>query len=91
MESLSENDLTDIDRKLTQHVPRRFGKAATILFETMEDEFTTRPGLPIQLYLGRLQGLVSAGTLEAKGDLRFIRFSEVRLHRTPSSNSDDVV
>jgi hypothetical protein len=68
-----------IDDALLATAKHRFQKVARIIVEVMQS-FSDRPsGIPDVYYAQRIAKLVEAGLLESQGNLRRMRFSEVRL------------
>ena len=63
-------------------VARIIGTAFTLL----RDEI---PDVPLGLYSRRVQALVAAGRLKSRGNLDYMRFSEVRLARDPLADVVD--
>jgi hypothetical protein len=75
--------VTRIDDALLAKANHRFQKVARIIGEVMQS-FSDRPlGIPDVYYAQRIAKLVQAGLLESQGNLRRMRFSEVR---RPSTN-----
>src|SRR5262245_39322305 len=77
--ALSSEQLAAIDAALLSHAHRHWRKSALVVGSTMLQLRESFPRLPDVFYAGRLAELVSRGLLEAEGDLRRLRFSEVRL------------
>jgi len=70
--------ITRIDDALLAKATHRFQKVARIIVEVMQS-FSDRPsGIPDVYYAQRIAKLVEAGLLESQGNLRRMRFSEVR-------------
>ena len=70
--------VTRIDDALLAKANHRFQKVARIVAEVMPT-FSDRPsGIPDVYYAQRIAKLVKAGLLESQGNLRRMRFSEVR-------------
>src|SRR5437899_3018654 len=70
--------VTRIDDALLAKATPQFQKVARIIVEMMRS-FPDRPGIPDVYYAQRIAKLVNAGLLESQGNLRRMRFSEVRL------------
>lgn len=71
--------VTRIDDAMLAKATPRFQKVARIIVEMMRS-FPDRPsGIPDVYYAQRIAKLVNAGLLESQGNLRRMRFSEVRL------------
>lgn len=77
--SLSKEDLAVVDRCILGNCSKRRLKVARIVMDTEEDLADQFPGLSYIFYTLRLQHLVEEGCLDSFGDLRCMRFSEVRL------------
>jgi len=83
---LSTAELAKIDDALLAHVPTRWGKLARVVGQTMMDLGQDRvAGVPDIFYAQRVRLLVDQGLVESVGNLRRMRFSEVR--RKPESNA----
>lgn len=69
------------DEMLLSRVPVRFGKSARIVGEVMRilDDHACPHQVADYFLAARLQALASMGRIESHGDLRQIRFSEVRV------------
>ena len=74
---LSKSDLAEMDRVLLSRTDGRWRKTAFIVAGAMAD-IARLEGVPDVFFAGRVKRLVSDGRLEAKGDLNYMRFSEVR-------------
>ena len=75
------NSASDIDRVLLSFCDKRWQKVAKIIGNTIrafEDRGVANPGTagPIE---ARLAALIASGRIEAKGDSRRWRYSELRL------------
>lgn len=57
---------------------RHWRKVARVVAEWMSGPLH-RPGIPDVFYSSRVRALVETGRVESKGDLRCMRFSEVRV------------
>jgi len=81
---LGASGLRAIQDTLTRHTERRWLKVARVVADAI-----TAGGFPLSdeahvcLHVRRLIGLVDSGALEAQGDLRKPRSSEVRLPGRP--------
>ncbi len=76
--ALTQDDLRSIDRAILSSSSESWRKVALVVAVAMD----AHPGLyydiPDVFYGQRVIGLVSSGNLEARGNLRRMRFSEVR-------------
>ena len=75
---LSNEQVRKIDDALVSNASHQWRKVARIVMSTMM-ELNDSLGLPDIYYAQRVLSLVDAGRLEAQGDLKYLRFSEVRL------------
>jgi hypothetical protein len=77
---LGPDRLGAIDEALTRCCQAQWLKAASVVFEAIKDGgFGVRDEGHVRVHLRRLIALVDAGTIEAQGNVRRPRFSEVRL------------
>ena len=82
VESLSGEQIAEIDNALLTNCIKRWRKVAAVVGFTMTDQLKdTFPGVPDIYYAGRVRRLVEKGTLEASGNLSYMRYSEVRLRQ----------
>jgi len=79
---LSASELRQIDLALLATADSHWRKVARIVGTTMTSMEQRPKGLPDVFYAQRIQHLVATGALESQGNLKRMRFSEVR---TPSS------
>ncbi len=85
VESLSGEQIAEIDNALLANCIKRWRKVAAVVGFTMTDQLIDAfPGVPDIYYAGRVRRLVEIGTLEASGDLNYMRYSEVRLRQEGS-------
>ena len=75
---LSNEQVRKIDDALVSNASHQWRKVTRIVMSTMM-ELNDSLGLPDIYYAQRVLSLVDAGRLEAQGDLKYLRFSEVRL------------
>jgi hypothetical protein len=76
---LNDEDLSEIDKAIVSFTDNRWKKQAMIIGQTMmlfEHQF---PNIPDIFYATRVTKLVAEGKLEVNGNLKFMRFSEIRL------------
>ena len=77
---LSERDISDIDKLiLSQSSSKYWRTQAMVISKTMRKLINRFPEIPDSYYAMRISQLVKDGKLESYGDLKFGRFSEVRL------------
>ena len=82
VEALSEEQVAEIDKALLTNCTERWRKVAAVVGFTMTDQFMdTYKGVPDVYYAQRVRGLVEKGTLESEGNLRYMRYSEVRFRK----------
>ncbi|ACL06677.1 hypothetical protein Dalk_5006 [Desulfatibacillum aliphaticivorans] len=76
---LSDQELAEIDNVLLSEASDRWLKQARIVGKAWLKFYDRFPGIPDIFYAMRVSKLVDEGFLEAQGNLKFIRFSEVKL------------
>lgn len=76
---LTPVQLAEIDAALLQACSPRSRKLAMIVATAMHNLPQRIDGLPDVFYARRVSAMVASGKLEAIGDLRRMRYSEVRL------------
>jgi len=81
MDSATPSQLEDIDRALLAAARPHFQKVALVVAIAMRQLAQQLPAIPDAVYAQRIIRLVEQGQLESQGDLRRMRFSEVRLPR----------
>ena len=79
VEQLSEAEIQSIDQALLSNASHNWRKVARIVGFTIMYHPNSIPGIPDIFYASRVRKLVESGHLESEGDLRCMRFSEVRL------------
>ena len=79
VESLSSETLLDVDKVILSHVQHKWRKVAMVVALTMNEFDDDLWDLPDIFFSMRIKKLVEAGKLESQGDLRYMRYSEVRL------------
>ena len=82
---LSPAQLQAVDRALLAQASERPRKVALVVALAMNDASCDDIDLPDNFFAARIRELVSAGALEAFGDLASMRYSEVRLPRPPNA------
>jgi Protein of unknown function len=78
-ESLSTEFVERIDAELLKHARPQGRKVAMLVSLAMSNPSVRVPGLPDLYYAERIRALVTRGLLLAEGNLKFMRYSEVRL------------
>lgn len=76
---LKQQDLWEMDRVLLAHAAPTFRKVARIVGMAIGELSPRIPDVPDIYYAMRVRHLVEVGKLESQGNLKFMRFSEVRL------------
>jgi hypothetical protein len=78
--ALGDDRLATIDSALIANTKKQWLKAARVVFDALEaGGFPKDNDHYVDLHVRRLIALVDSGKLEAQGNLRRPRFSEVRL------------
>lgn len=78
---LGEQGLRNVDAELMRHARPSWLKVARVVYEALTaGGFETADDV-VKLHVRRLTELVQLGQLEAQGNLRRPRFSEIRLPR----------
>ncbi len=76
---LTNRQLEEIDAALLANANKKWCKVAKLVAVSMEAIPNVVPGIPDIFYAQRIRKLVTAGKLESQGDIRSMRYSEVRL------------
>jgi len=79
---LSEEQLKNIDNALLSYANKRFQKVAKIVAKFITESNLHLPEIPDVFYAQRIAELSSKGLLESQGNLKFMRYSEVRVPKT---------
>ena len=79
IEQLSASEITEIDKTLLANAAPQWRKVARVVSASMIELKSRVVGIPDLYYSQRVATLVSDGKLESQGNLRRMRFSEVRL------------
>lgn len=81
-DALTPQQIAAIDRELLNASDPHWRKVARLVATAMTDDWPNKPdGIADVYYAQRVARLVQLGKLESQGDLRRMRFSEVRLTR----------
>ena len=75
---LTADQIKKIDEVLLTNAAPQWRKVARVVGSAMMQLRGEYPGLPDVYYSARIVGLVAAGKLQSQGNLRRMRFSEVR-------------
>jgi hypothetical protein len=75
---LSQGQLAEIDRAIVAVTKNQWQKVAKVIAVAMQSTPRAPTDVPDIFYSLRIRRLVDDGKLEAQGDLRRMRFSEVR-------------
>src|SRR5688572_22739893 len=81
---LNPAELQAIDAVILANASERWLKVARVVISTADALEQQHPGLSYIFYAQRLCKLAAAGRLESKGNLAYMRFSEVRLPQKTS-------
>jgi hypothetical protein len=76
---LSPEDINIIDAALMKNITNQWRKLARVIGTTMRDLEDNYYGLPDLFYGERVRALKESNLFESQGDLRKMRYSEVRL------------
>ena len=76
---LTASDIAWIDERVLDIAKPRWRKVAMIVAELMRRAGDRFPGVPDIYFAERVDGLITAGRLEAQGHRGFMLFCEVRL------------
>ena len=79
VERLSAHEVAKIDQALLANAALQWRKVARVVGTSMTSLDSRVAGIPDVYYSQRVAKLVSEGQLESQGNLRRMRFSEVRL------------
>lgn len=85
--SLTESEIQKIDNMLMSFVKVSWRKVAMLVAATMIELPNKKHDLPDVFYSERVRKLVEAGRLEPQGNLQYMRYSEVRLPKSDSTQS----
>ena len=75
---LTPDQVKRIDEVLLSNTATQWRKVARVVGSAMMQLKGEYPGLPDVYYSGRIAELVTAGKLQSQGNLRRMRFSEIR-------------
>ena len=76
---LDQSDLEAIDQALVDNSVASWRTVARVIGAAMVTLEARLPSVPLGLYVRRIAALVERGALLARGDIDFMRLSEVRL------------
>lgn len=80
-DGLSLEEIEEIDAMLLSQSSEKWRKVARVVGWTLMELNEKYPGLPDVFYSERVQFLVENQSLESKGNLKRMRYSEVRLNK----------
>jgi hypothetical protein len=83
--ALRPSDLALIDGALMAECATSWRKSARVVMGAMKVLDQTVPDLPVALYAQRIAALVQSRHLQSQGNLRHLRFSEVKLSESTRS------
>jgi hypothetical protein len=87
-ENVSEEWIARIDAALLAHTTTTFRKVAKIIILAMESVPNAPENVTDCFYSQRIRQLVRSGLMESQGNLRRMRYSEVRLPSPPFTAAD---
>ena len=76
--ALTPEEIAEIDDALLGATSSNWSKVAMVLTKQMKSQPGVPDDVPLEFYWNRLCNLVARGVLDAQGNLRRARFSEVR-------------
>ena len=80
--ALTREQIAEIDQALLANCIENWRRVAAVVGFTMTDHLMSAfEGVPDVYYAQRIRELVKKGALKSAGNLDYMRFSEVRLHR----------
>ena len=85
---LSEKDLSEIDKVILSNSSKHWRKQAMIIVKTMNELEGRFSEIPDIYYAECISRLVKEGYLESQGNLKYIRFSEIRLPKLEKKNKN---
>jgi hypothetical protein len=80
--ALSQSQIDTVDRAILSSSVAHWRKVAHVVSSAMAQVGRTLPGVPDVFYAERVRKLVEHGALDAQGDLRRMRYGEVRKRET---------
>ena len=83
--TLGPSDLTLVDSALMAECVTSWRKSARVVMGAMKVLDRKLPDLPVALFAQRIATLVQSGRLQSQGNLRHLRFSEVKLAESERS------
>jgi hypothetical protein len=82
---LGPDAIKQVDDSLCRHATRKWLKSASVVVDSLRDRGFPTSDTHVALLVRRVIALVQSGALEAQGNLRKPRWSEVRLPEEGSS------
>ena len=86
VKKLSASDIQTLDEALLSNADGHWRKVAFVVAKTMLQLKPRPEGVPDVYYAQRVAAMVTQGKLESQGNLRRMRFSEIRLRAHPGEN-----
>ncbi len=76
---LSEAKINSIDSALLSNISPQWRKVARVVSATMAEQKNRKAGIPDVFYAQRVSLLVEKGIIESQGNLKAMRYCEVRV------------
>ena len=76
---LSEAELSNIDGTLLSNISTQWRKVARVVGTTMSEQENRITGIPDVFYAQRVSHLAQKGLIESQGNLKAMRYCEVRI------------
>lgn len=76
---LTESDLEKIDKAILKNSSHQWRKVARVVGQTLLEFQSDFPGVPDIFYSERIELLVNSGALQSQGNLKKMRYSEIKL------------
>ena len=84
---LNQEVLNKIDNELLSYVNESFQKVSKIVASFMASPNVHSSEIPLLLYVQRIEEMSKKGLLESQGNLKFMRYSEVRVPKNNPRSS----
>lgn len=76
---LTVSELEKIDKEILKNSSHQWRKVARVVGQTLLKLQTEFPGVPDVFYSARIEFLVKSGALQSQGNLKKMRYSEIKL------------
>ncbi len=76
---LTASDLEKIDKAILKNSSHQWRKVARVVGQTLLEFQSDFPGVPDIFYSERIELLVNSGALQSQGNLKKMRYSEIKL------------